>query len=355
MKNSQVKRGKIDPALLDEQGLQLSLFSDDSETTPETDASESEVSIKFAFPVIMFTYPFLQLCRNHKLARIPTTLALCMLGNMDAERGFIHKFKVKNRAKEIGCTKAQIYIAIRQLRKIGFANLKLRYGTVSGRILAKDMLPKCVMDQYESGKLTDADLAGNAMSVGMIHHAELETHIKTRTTGAHLRLMMACCLNIDVQTGELHEKRPIEWADLAAIDRTWASEGFARANRNGCIQTQTDYDVKGRMPFVALANGVFQNAKLAKEQGRRNPENWFKEKCIALYEAFGIQLTGLAHEIIENAWKLLGEEADKIIKKSIRKTEELMEKKLEVNYQRQRIVQNADPHTIPLREVLPFA
>jgi len=310
--------------------------------------------LKFSLPVIMFTHGFLDLCKKHELSRIPILLALCMLGNMDASRGFIHKFKVKDRARELGCCDAQIYISIRILRDLGFANLKLRHGKVSGRILAKDMLPSCVLDKWKSGKLSEEDLCGHSMPVGMIHHLALASHISGETSGGHLRLMLACCLNVDVQTGVLHEKRPCEWADLSGIHRTWASKGFSHFNEIGVSQTKTDYDVMGRFPFVALANGVFQQMRLAKAEGRKDSKDRMKEKLLALYECLGIDLKGIAHEIIENAWRLLGEDVDKLRRESLQKFADLMGREAPAS-DRRRVFEGVDRETLPIREHLSFA
>ena len=330
--------------------------SDETDNTASLlqEASESgvnDVSIKFSLPVVMFTYEFLELCKRHDLARIPTLLALSMLGNMDTNRWFIHKFKVQDKASEFGCSVQQIYAAVRELRSIGFGHFKLRRGTVSGRLMG-DMVASRVLYKYEeSGEITDEDLKGHAMPVGMLHHLQIEVHIQAKTTGAHLRLMMACCLNVDVQTGELHEKRPCEWADLAGMHRTWAVAGFAHANESGCIQTKTDYDVTGRFPFVALANGVFANIKLAKSEGRDTKDR-VKERIVALYECFGIDLKGLAHEIIENAWRLLGDQVDKIRRAGLQELADIMGKEAPPS-ERRRVCEGADRETIPLREMLP--
>lgn len=313
----------------------------------------TDVSVKFSLPVVMFTYSFLELCKEHELARIPLLLALSMLGNMDTHRWFIHKFKVKDKASAFGCSVQQIYAAVRQLREIGFGHLKLRHGTVSGRLMS-DMVASRVLHKYEeTGELTEEDLCGHSMPVGMLHHLQIETHIRAGTTGAHLRLMLACCLNIDVQTGALHEKRPCEWAELAGMHRTWAVAGFAHANEAGCIQTKTDYDVTGRLPFVALANGVFANIRLAKEEGRDTKDR-VKERIVALYECFGIDLGGLAHEIIENAWRLLGDQVDKLRRAGLKKLAGVMGREAPAS-ERRRVFEGSDRDTIPLREALPFA
>ena len=317
------------------------------------EVSVSDVSVKFSLPVVMFTYSFLELCKEHELARIPILLALSMLGNMDTNRWFIHKFKVVDKASELGCTPQQLYGAVRQLRETGFGHFKLRHGTVSGRLMG-DMVASRVLYKYEeSGEITDEDLKGHAMPVGMLHHLQIETHLKARTTGAHLRLMLACCLNIDVQTGELHEKRPCEWADLAGMHRTWAVAGFAHANEIGVAQVKIDYDVIGRLPFVALANGVFANIRLAKEEGRDTKDR-VKERIVALYECFGIDLGGLAHEIIENAWRLLGDQVDKIRRAGLKKFAAVMGRDSPPS-ERRRVFAGAARGTIPMREALPFA
>ena len=340
------------------------LEAPDLNVLAETDTSSSvlqesselevtDVSVKFSLPVVMFTYSFLELCKEHELARLPILLALSMLGNMNTNRWFIHKFKVVDKASELGCTPQQVYSAVRQLRETGFGHFKLRHGTVSGRLMG-DMVASRVLHKYEeTGELTDEDLCGHSMPVGMLHHLQIETHIKARTTGAHLRLMLACCLNIDVQTGELHEKRPCEWADLAGMHRTWAVAGFAHANEIGAIQTKTDYDVTGRFPFVALANGVFANIRLAKEEGRDTKDR-VKERIVALYECFGIDLGGLAHEIIENAWRLLGDQVDKLRRDGLKKLAGVLGREAPRS-ERRRVFEEWAGDTIPLREDLPFA
>lgn len=318
---------------------------------PVSVGTDESTSPHFSLPVIMFTFKFLELCKRHDLARIPTLLALSMLGNMDTNRWFIHKFKVNEKASEFGCSVQQIYAAVRQLREIGFGHFKLRRGTVSGRLMG-DMVASRVLYKYEeSGEITAEDLCGHSMPVGMLHHLQIEVHIRAGTTGAHLRLMMACCLNVDVQTGELHEKRPCEWADLAGMHRTWAVAGFAHANEAGCIQTKTDYDVTGRFPFVALANGVFANIKLAKSEGRDTKDR-VKERIVALYECFGIDLKGLAHEIIENAWRLLGDQVDKIRRAGLQELADLMGREAPAS-ERRRVCEGEDRETIPMREMLP--
>ena len=336
----------------------------DNSTPCEAEVQESAVSSHFSLPVIMFTHDFLKMCIDNALGRIPMLLALSILGNMDTSRGFIHKFKVKDKAKLFSCSEARIHQSLHILRDLKFANLKLRHGKVSGRVMIKSMLAGAVLSQYErhrdrqeSGDIDideEFETGGHAMPVGMLHHLQLMTHIQGNTTAAHLRLMMACCLNIDVQTGELKEKRPCEWADLAGLHRTWAVEGFAHFNEIGVSQTKTDYDVIGRLPYVSLSNGVFRLLELKREERRGDAKDRFTEKCVTLYEAFGIQLTGLAHDIIENAWRLLGEEADKILKRSREKMAKVLGRDPIGEVKRRRIVESADSGTIPHRDTLSF-
>jgi len=346
----------------------LSIKNAENLTYSDSEVSESS---NFSLPIIMFTHEFLKMCIDNELARIPMLLALSMLGNMDKSRGFIHKFKVRDKAKFFGCSEARIYQSLHILRNLRFVNLKLRHGTVSGRVMIKSMLPSYVLSQYEKFKARrelesndlceDFDCGGHAMPVGMLHHLQLEIHIKGRTTSGHLRLMMACCLNIDVQTGVLKEKRPVEWAELSGINRTWVVDGFDRMNEIGAIQTKTDYDVVGRLPFVALSNGVFRFLEIKRAEGREDSQDRLVEKCVSLYEAFGIQLKGLAHDVIENAWRLLGKEADKILHDSRQKMKKLLGREPSGTFERRRIVEGADKDTIPYRdtlavgEVLPFA
>lgn len=152
------------------------------------------------------------------------------------------------------------------MREVGFANLKLRHGKVSGRVMIKSMLPGRVLSQWKKEELSKEDLNGHSMPVGMLHHLQLEAHIQGGTTADHLCLMLACGLNVDVQTGELKEKRPCEWSELSGIHRTWVCKGFDHCNEIGVIQTKTDYDVIGRLPFVSLANGVFRLLELKREK-----------------------------------------------------------------------------------------
>lgn len=335
----------------------LGIKNVDNSSSCGSEVQDSSISSHFSLPVIMFTHDFLRMCIDNKLGRVTILLALSMFGNMDKSRGFIHKFKVRDKAKLFGCSEGRVYQSLRILRNLHFANLKLRHGTVSGRIRIKSMLPSYVLRQYEKFKarqaLESSDLAeefdtgGHSMPVGMLHHLQLEAHISGGTTGGHLRLMMACCLNVDVQRGELHEKRPCEWSELAGIHRTWVVDGFAHCNEIGVIQTQTEYDVVGRMPFVSLSNGVFRLLELKNEERREDSEDRYTEKCVSLYEAFGIQLSGLSHEIIENAWRLLGKEADKIIRRSRQKMAELLGREPTADFKRRRIVEGAESGTIP--------
>ncbi len=315
--------------------------------------SDTQTATKFSLPIVMYTYRFLELCNDHKLGRVPILLALIMLGNMDSRRGFIFRFKIESKASDLGCTSQQLYKAVRELRDVGFGNFSLRYGMVSGRLFG-DMLFRRILYQYEeSGEITVEDLNGHAMPVGMLHHCQIETHIASSTSGAHLRLMLALCLNVNVHTGELSEKRPEEWAALSNCHRTWVSEGIDHANEIGVIQTKTDYYVRGHLPFVALSNGYFQYIKLAKEEGRHS-KDVVKEKLTALYECFGIQLKGLSHDIIENAWRLLGSDADKIREASLKKLSTLLDREAPLS-ERRRVVESAARDKIPMREELPFA
>lgn len=343
---------------------QLSLFDDFSDNSEESSADELPVSPHFSLPIVMYTHEFLRMCVENKLGLIPMLLALTILGNMDTHRGFIHKFKVKDKAKYLECSEARIHQSLHILRGLGFANLKLRHGTVSGRIRIKSMLPGRVLTEYEKFNLRkesesfdmneDFDCGGHSMPVGMLHHSQLETHIAGGTTAGHLRLMLACCLNVNVQTGKLHEKRPCEWAELCGLHRTWVVEGFDHCNEIGVIQTRTEYDVIGRLPFVSLSNGYFRMAELAREEGRDDSKDRLTEKLVALYEGFGLQLKGLAHEMIENAWRLLGEDADKIRRRARQKMKELLGREPAGDFTRRRIAEGADSKRIPYGKTLSF-
>lgn len=295
-------------------------------SVPEKDDVVEQVDaaqVKFSMPVVMFTWEYLRAMIVHKLGRIPCLLFLYVLGNMNASTGTVYKFKVKTLAEWLGCDRQAIYIAMRQLRKAGLVALHLRFGTVSGKVLGKPPTRVLALYEVEQEKEDESPCgessfyAPHALPVGSIHYTGVQTLIAGKTTGAWIRLVMAGALNIDMQTGELKEKRPQEWGDLAGIHRTWATKGFEHLNEIGFSQVKVDYDVVGRFPFVSLANGVFQIKRLADEDPRYRDDykDDHKRKVVALYEAYGIEATGWAKEMIENAWRLLGDEVDKIIEK----------------------------------------
>ena len=325
------------------------------QVTPDPD-------IKFALPVVMFTYKHLELFNQHKgrLGRYGIPLALTLLGNMDANTGILHKFKVKQRAEALGCPVQTVYRLIRVLREIGFANMKLRNGTVSGKVLGR--LPKGMLQWWEAKREKmdespcgeDVPFAPHSMPVGMLHPIQITTQIKAKTSEAHWRLSLACSLNIDIQSGKLHTKRAQEWANLAGMDRTWAVKGFTHLNEIGVSQVRIDYDIEGRMPFVSMANGVFQLKKLEAEEGGRRgrgdtQDTHWEQKRLALTEAWGFELTGIAHTELEKLWRSLGTETDKLLAEQRAKFKSDFGKDIPI--ERSRVFQSAPQGTIPIGNV----
>lgn len=327
--------------------------------TNEQHPHTPDIDIKIALDVVMFTYKHFELFTDNrgKLGKYGIPFALLMLGNMDANSGIIHKFKVKDKAAELGCPVQTVYRLIRLLREIGFANLKLRHGTVSGRVCGR--VPKAMLQWWERerAKEDESPCGGDgvpfdphAMPVGMMHPLQIVAQLKAGTSEAHWRLSMVCSLNIDLQSGKLHTKRPVEWAELACMDRTWAVKGFTHLNEIGVSQVQIGYDIEGRMPFVAMAHGVFQLKKLEAAEGRRgradSTDTHWKRKQLALAEVWGFQLTGIAHAELEKLWRFLGTETDRLISKQREKFKKEFNKDIPI--ERGRVFQSAPPGTIPI-------
>ena len=317
---------------------------------------------KFAMPVVRFTYEQLQAMNEHKLSKVPCQLFLYCLGNIHAQTGKVHKFKVKEIAEYLGCKKTAIYQAIKTLRKAKLVALHLRFGTITGKVLGT--LPSRQLDIHY-GEDTDNEeppcgevsgkYVGHALSVGQVHNTGVAALIAAKTSGGWIRLAMACCLNIDLQTGELHEKRPQAWADLASIHRTWAVDGFTHLNEIGFSDVEIDYDVAGHIPCVAAATAYFNLREASKDKRSLEVDNeTFARRLTTLYEAYGIQAKGWFKQMIENAWRLLGAEADKLIEKTRKKmVEEFgLGKDTAKEISRRHIINGK---TLSIGEALPFS
>lgn len=280
----------------------------------------------FALPVVRFTYQHLQVMNEKKLSKVPCQLFLFCLGNMNTTTGTLRKFKVKDVAKYFGCKKTAIYQAIKILREAKVADMHLRFGKVSGKVLGTlptTQLRKHYETEDKSYCGVEPEYAGHKLCVGQMHATGVAAMIAAGTSGGWIRLALACCLNISLQTGKLTEKRPSEWSDLAAIHRTWAVDGFRHLNEVGFSDVEIDYDVEGHVLCVAAATAYFNIREASKD--RRSlavDEEIFASKLTALYEAYGIQAKGWVKTMIENAWRLLGAEADKILAKRRRKMED---------------------------------
>ncbi len=306
-----------------------------------------------SLPVVMFTYKFLEICIKKAPGRITVLLGLSMLANMNHRTGVIFKFKVKDKAKQFGCDKNMIYRARKFWADNGM-RLKLRNGTVSGRFNVKELIPTYVMEKWELGDLTEADLNGHKMCVGMLHPILLDTLLKSRTQLGHINLLMSCCLNVEVSTGKLHEKTHAEWSDLACIHRTYVSQGFRHLNEIGAIDTVHDYDEIGHLPFTAMANTEFKLIEHAKQKNTRDPEDLIREKRLVLYEIFGINVKGLAHKIIEDVWLALKDVADEVKAKSLQSLSKMVGRELSVPIPKHKGIVSGGS-TIPMREALPPA
>lgn len=311
-----------------------------------------------ALPVVRFTYQHLQVMNEKKLSKVPCQLLLFCLGNMNTTSGTVRKFKVKDVAKYFGCKKTAIYQAIKILREAKLADLHLRFGKVSGKV--QGTLPTTQLrEHYEAedesycGVAKDYD--GHELCVGQIHATGVAAMIAAGTSGGWIRLALACCLNISLQTGKLTVKRPSEWAVLAGIHRTWAVDGFRHLNEVGFSDVEIDYDVEGHVPCVAAATAYFNIREASKDKRSFEVDDEiFKCKLTALYEAYGIQAKGWFKAMIENAWRLLGAEADKILAKRRRKMEAAygMGKDTAKNIRRRNI---GNGENLNMCEALPFA
>lgn len=278
----------------------------------------------FALPVVRFTFEHLQIMNEKRLSKVPCWLLLYCLGNMHTTTGSVRKFKVKDVCKFFGCKKTAIYEAIRTLREANLAALHLRYGTVSGKVLGT--LPSRQLDIHYSQEDDESYCGetdpynGHKLCVGQMHNTGVAAMIAAGTSGGWIRLAMAFCLNISLQTGELAEMRPSEWAEKAAIHRTWAVDGIQHLNESGFADVKVDYDVEGHVPCVAAASAYF-NLRDASRNKRNHDvdEDLFAQRMTALYEAYGIQAKGWFKKMVENAWRLLGDSVDKVLEKSRQK------------------------------------
>ena len=328
-----------------------------------TASPDADIAIKFALPIVMFTHEHLNLFNENagKLGSYGMHLAFIMLGNMDASRGFIHKFKVKKVAQQLGCSNETVYRVIKLLRDIGFANLKLRHGTVSGRI--RGTIPKHMLGKYDDWKNKEDDepcgetlpaWSPHKMPVGMITAEGIRTLIAGGTTEAHWRLAMVAALNCDVHTGKLIEKTDAEWAELTQMHRVWAKQGFDHLNEIGFAKVHKDYDIIGWVPHTALASAHFNLAKQSKESNRtaNGAKEWLKEKLAVLYEAYGINAEGWSREMIEQTWRLLGKEVDKARQKLYEDTADIMPASIKNHITKRTTISGS---TTSLAEVLPFA
>lgn len=332
---------------------------------PEKDGVVEQVDAaqnRFAMPVVRFTFEQLQIMNDKKLSKVPCLLLLHCLGNMRTTTGTVSKFKVADIAKYFGCKKTAIYQAIKILREAKLAALHLRYGTVSGKVLGT--LPSTMLHRHYESERDDYDESpcgevkeydGHKLCVGQVHSTGLAVMIAAGTSGGWIRLALTCCLNISLQTGELAEMRPSEWADLAAIHRTWAVEGFKHLNEVGFSEVEIGYDVEGHVPCVALATAYFNLRETSKNKRTDEVDGEvFTQRLVALYEAFGIQAKGWLKPMMENAWRLLGDTVDKILEKS-RKTmaEKMGLGKDTVKHIKRRNILNGE--TLHVREAIPFA
>lgn len=332
--------------------------------TPEKDDVVEQVDAaqnRFAMPVVRFTFEQLQIMNEKKLSKVPCQLLLFCLGNMHTTTGTVRKFKVADIAVYFGCKTVAIYQAIRILRDAKLVALHLRYGTVSGKVLGT--LPSTQLHKhYEYDNVSDespcgevAEYNGHKLCVGQVHSTGIAAMIAAGTSGGWIRLALACCLNINLQTGKLAEMRPSEWADLAAVHRTWAVDGFKHLNEIGFSDVEIAYDVEGHIPCVAMATAYF-NLRDASKHKRTDAidEEVFTQRLVALYEAFGIQAKGWLKPMVENAWRLLGDKVDKILEKSRKTMAEKMGlgKDTLKKIKRRHILNGA---TLHISETLPFA
>ena len=238
-----------------------------------------------AMDVAIWSKKQFQIAVDHKYSGTMMGFISLLLLNFNTLSGRIHNRKVSEVADILGCGPHWVYDLIRRANESGIADLKLKGKKIKGYLkhIAKSD-DDTIMDLIDS----------HALNSAMIHKHGIQALIENKASGSDFRLAIAMALNCNLRTGEIHEMRPSDWAALIGIHRTTANRGLDNLNEIGVVQTKTDYDVTGRIPYTAAARAYFE----LKFREKLYNDVYTEEKgksCLAqakrlLYQAYGIPL-----------------------------------------------------------------
>ena len=237
-----------------------------------------------AMDVAIWSKNQFQITVAHKFSgRMMSFISLLLL-NHNTLSGRIHKQQVSEVAETLGCEPCWVYFLIRQANASGIADLKLKGRKIKGYLkhVAKSD-DDAILDLIDS----------HALNSAMIHKHGIQALIENKASGSDFRLAIAMALNCNLRTGEIHEMRPSDWAALIGIHRTTANRCLDNLNEIGVVQTKTDYDVTGRIPYTAAARAYFElkfREKLYNDAHDGKGKAWLAQAKRLLYQAYGIPL-----------------------------------------------------------------
>ena len=267
-----------------------------------------------ALPAVQFSDRHLETIIEHNLSYTETLLFLHCLGNMHAETGFIHKFKVSELADRLNVNPSHFYGAdgyIERLNRTGDISLKLEDHKVSGRV--KETPGQRLKKKYASRY---------PLKVSVLHKEGLKALVSSGTRkNSVLRMLLCLALHCDKTTGEINtHKRARDWGQrIGNCEGVNADRAIDDLRRLGLADVARDYLVYGSLEFVAMGQ-AFQTlhemkAKEAAKKRKEEKESGWDYRSIEkfLMESFGLNVRGWARESIRKSHnaltKLLGEEA----------------------------------------------
>ena len=270
--------------------------------------------INYALPAVEYTDKHVLGMIAHDLSCLDQIFFLNLLGNMGADTGVVHGYRISRLAERLGCSTSCFYgkdNLIDTINATGMATLYIKNKKVHGRI-------------HEPPKKRTKNLKNEPpiypLAVSMTHRICLQGLLSRTEAKTVIRILLMLSMHCDLDTGEINtEQRACEWAEMIGVCRTSVERAIDWLTENGFAQLDRDYVVTGRLNYTAMARGFLRkHAEDQKElNAKKKTERLAREKSglpekpdavdieLKLYKFYGLNARGWMRSHLKEAAKYL--------------------------------------------------
>lgn len=265
-----------------------------------------------ALPVVQYTDRHLDTIIAEDLSYTESMFFVHCLGNMIAKSGKLHEHSISDIAKKLGVQPCNFYGSdgyIAKLNRTGLVKLEIVDRRLTGSVV--ETATKRKRDKKTKSKYP--------LAVGVMHREAFRVLVEKTRKKSVLRMMLIMGLHTDKTTGILNTiMRPVEWGKLIGdYSRIICDRAVDAMIAFGLVSMDRDYKVRGKMPFVALAEGFLKmkveldKERRAKEKAERkerkkmglaeDPEKEYRVIEADLMKYFGLNAKGWTKAVLRQA------------------------------------------------------